>query len=47
MGSDHCIAIAVTEGIKPGEQVVTTANFLIDSESRLKAAVQGSARGKE
>ncbi len=30
----------VVEGLKEGEHVVTSANFLIDSESRLKAAVQ-------
>lgn len=28
-------------GVKEGEKVVTTANFLIDSESRLKAAISG------
>ena len=30
----------ITEGIKPGEEVVTSANFLIDAESNLKAALQ-------
>ena len=37
----------VESGLKPGEQVVTSANFLIDSESRLKAAtaqMQGEHR---
>ena len=29
------------EGVQEGEQVVTTANFLIDSESRLRAAIEG------
>jgi Cu(I)/Ag(I) efflux system membrane fusion protein len=29
----------VKEGLVPGEEVVTSANFLIDSESRFKAAV--------
>ncbi len=29
-------------GVKEGEKIVTTANFLIDSESRLKGAVPGS-----
>jgi membrane fusion protein, copper/silver efflux system len=33
--------LEVIEGIKEGEHVVTSANFLIDSESRLKAAVGG------
>jgi RND family efflux transporter MFP subunit len=31
----------VLSGLKEGEEVVTSANFLIDSESRLKAAVSG------
>ena len=29
----------VLEGLAPGEQVVTSANFLIDSESQLSTAV--------
>jgi len=33
--------VEVLEGLKEGEHVVTSANFLIDSESRLKAAVGG------
>ncbi|MDD5250310.1 MAG: efflux RND transporter periplasmic adaptor subunit [Rhodocyclaceae bacterium] len=33
--------VAVTAGIKAGEQVVVAANFLIDAESNLKAAVSG------
>lgn len=35
--------VEVTEGLKEGEHVVTAANFLIDSESQLKAAVGGMA----
>jgi RND family efflux transporter MFP subunit len=31
----------IQEGLKPGERVVTGANFLIDSESRLKGAFEG------
>ncbi len=31
----------VLDGVKEGEHVVTSANFLIDSESRLKAVVDG------
>ena len=31
----------VTAGITEGEQVITSGNFLIDSESRLKGALQG------
>lgn len=33
--------VQILRGIHPGENVVTTANFLIDSESRLRAAIQG------
>ena len=33
--------VEVLEGLKEGEQVVTSANFLIDSESKLKDAVGG------
>ncbi|MCL4234231.1 MAG: efflux RND transporter periplasmic adaptor subunit, partial [Deltaproteobacteria bacterium] len=32
----------VSEGVNEGERVVTTANFLLDSESRIKAAIAGS-----
>jgi membrane fusion protein, copper/silver efflux system len=32
--------VEVTEGLKPDEEVVTSANFLIDAESNLKAALQ-------
>jgi Cu(I)/Ag(I) efflux system membrane fusion protein len=35
--------VEITEGIEPGDHVVTSANFLIDSESQLKAAVGGMA----
>ncbi len=33
--------IEILEGVHEGETVVTSANFLIDSESRLKAAISG------
>jgi Cu(I)/Ag(I) efflux system membrane fusion protein/cobalt-zinc-cadmium efflux system membrane fusion protein len=33
--------IEVTEGVREGEQVVIAANFLIDAEANLKAAVGG------
>jgi len=38
----------IRDGVQPGEQVVTQANFLVDSESRLKAALadMGPAPGK-
>lgn len=35
--------VQVTEGLKPGEQVVVGANFLIDAESNLRAALQAFA----
>ncbi len=45
--------VQVTDGLKPGERVVVGANFLIDAESNLRAALQafmpsevGSAAGK-
>jgi Cu(I)/Ag(I) efflux system membrane fusion protein len=34
----------VLEGLKEGDHIVTSANFLIDSESQLKAAVGGMKR---
>jgi multidrug efflux pump subunit AcrA (membrane-fusion protein) len=33
--------VAVLSGLKPGETVVSSGNFLIDSESRLKSAMGG------
>jgi Cu(I)/Ag(I) efflux system membrane fusion protein len=33
--------VEVLEGLKEGEHIVTSANFLLDSESQLKAAVGG------
>jgi len=35
---DH---VQVTQGVKEGERVVVSANFLIDAESNLKAAISG------
>ena len=35
----------VTSGLKAGEQVVTSGNFLIDSESKLKSATGGMGGG--
>jgi Cu(I)/Ag(I) efflux system membrane fusion protein len=39
--------VEVREGIVEGEQVVTSANFLIDAESNLKAALNGLEGGKQ
>jgi len=36
----------VKDGVSDGEPVVTSGNFLIDSESRLKAALEGMAGGE-
>ena len=35
--------VEVAEGLKEGDHIITSANFLIDSESQLKAAVGGMA----
>jgi Cu(I)/Ag(I) efflux system membrane fusion protein len=37
--------VQVVDGVKPGERVVVGANFLIDAESNLRAALQGFADG--
>ena len=37
--------VEVLEGVKAGEQVVVAANFLIDAESNLKAAIGGLGHG--
>ena len=36
--------VEVLEGVKAGEEVVTSATFLIDAESNLKAALQAFAQ---
>jgi Cu(I)/Ag(I) efflux system membrane fusion protein len=38
-------SVEVLEGLVEGETVVTAANFLLDSESRLRAAIEGTASG--
>jgi hypothetical protein len=35
--------VEITSGLRAGERVVTSGNFLIDSESRLKSAAAGMA----
>jgi Cu(I)/Ag(I) efflux system membrane fusion protein len=37
--------VQILEGVDQGDVVVTTANFLIDSESRLRATIEGSTGG--
>jgi Cu(I)/Ag(I) efflux system membrane fusion protein len=39
--------VEITEGLKSGEEVVTSANFLIDAESNLKAALQSFSQGAQ
>ncbi len=41
LGSQGNDWIEITEGLKAGDRVVTSANFLIDAESNLRAALQG------
>jgi Cu(I)/Ag(I) efflux system membrane fusion protein len=41
LGSRSDDYVEVREGVKEGEQVVVAANFLIDAESNLKAAIGG------
>jgi len=39
--------VQVLEGLKPGEKVVTSATFLIDAESNLRAALAAFAAGEQ
>jgi Cu(I)/Ag(I) efflux system membrane fusion protein len=39
--------VEVTEGVAQGEKVVVGANFLIDAESNLRAALQSFSQGKD
>jgi Cu(I)/Ag(I) efflux system membrane fusion protein len=39
--------VEVMEGVKPGEKVVVGANFLIDAESNLRAALQSFTQSKD
>lgn len=39
--------VEVLSGVAAGEPVVTSGNFLIDSESRLRGALQGSSSGHQ
>ena len=38
--------VQVLDGLKPGEQVVVSANFLIDAESNIRAALAAFGDGK-
>jgi hypothetical protein len=37
--------VEILSGVTEGETVVTTGNFLVDSESRLRAAIEGQTAG--
>jgi Cu(I)/Ag(I) efflux system membrane fusion protein len=39
--------VQISEGLTEGETVVTTGNFLIDSESRLRGAIEGRAAARD
>jgi len=39
--------VEVQDGVKAGEAVVVSANFLIDAESNLKAALSGFSQGEQ
>jgi Cu(I)/Ag(I) efflux system membrane fusion protein len=43
-GEDY---VEIREGLAEGEQVVVSANFLIDAESNLKAALEGFGQGTD
>jgi len=38
--------VVITAGLKEKDRIVTSANFLIDSESQLKAAISGMGAAK-
>jgi multidrug efflux pump subunit AcrA (membrane-fusion protein) len=41
MGAKMDGKVVVLSGLKPGDTIVTSGNFLVDSESRLKSAMSG------
>jgi Cu(I)/Ag(I) efflux system membrane fusion protein len=45
VGARHQDRVEILSGVSEGETVVTTGNFLIDSESRLRAAIEGQTSG--
>jgi len=47
LGSRSTEVVEILDGVKEGEQVVVAANFLIDAESNLKAALGGFGAASE
>jgi hypothetical protein len=39
--------VEITKGLKPGERIVVSGNFLIDSESKMKMAAAGLSAASE
>lgn len=46
-GGEHNNEIEILSGVEPGEKVVTSAQFLFDSESRLQEAIQKMLKQKD
>jgi hypothetical protein len=46
-GGERNNEIEILEGVKPGEKIVTSAQFLFDSESRLQEAIQKMLQQKD
>ncbi len=46
-GGERNNEIEILEGVKPGEKIVTSAQFLFDSESRLQEAIQKMLQQKQ
>jgi Cu(I)/Ag(I) efflux system membrane fusion protein/cobalt-zinc-cadmium efflux system membrane fusion protein len=46
-GGERNNEIEILEGVKPGEEIVTSAQFLFDSESRLQEAIQKMLQQKK
>jgi len=47
LGGRGDVFVEVVAGVREGEKVVVAANFLIDAESNLKAALKGFAEGAQ
>jgi RND family efflux transporter MFP subunit len=45
-GQEYDGRVEIVSGLQAGERIVTSGNFLLDSESQLNAAMNGAAAGK-